>query len=121
MPTATVRVLHVRATEHPTGGWIIQQLREAFPFDSAPRDLIFDNDENYGADVLALIVLNERHLHRRQNASRAGQGHTVEKNGHLEDKSRRRDRRQSERDPRNLSSRKPDWILASDRRSAGRR
>jgi transposase InsO family protein len=48
-------VLHVRVTEHPTGAWIIQQLREAFPFDSAPRHLIFDNDRKYGADVLAVI------------------------------------------------------------------
>ena len=78
VPTATFRVLHVffvihharrtvlhvRVTEHPTGAWIIQQLREAFPFDSAPRYLIFDNDKKYGADVLAVIVLNERHLHR---------------------------------------------------------
>ena len=78
VPTATFRVLyvffvihharrtvlHVRVTEHPTGAWIIQQIREAFPFDSAPRHLIFDNDKKYGADVLAAIVLNERHLHR---------------------------------------------------------
>jgi len=69
VPTATFRVLYVffvihharrtvlyaRVTEHPTGGWIIQQLREAFPFDSAPRYLIFDNDKKYGADVLAAI------------------------------------------------------------------
>ena len=69
VPTATFRVLyvffviqhsrrtvlHVRVTEHPTAGWIIQQLREAFPFDSAPRHLIFDNDKTYGADVLAVI------------------------------------------------------------------
>jgi len=78
VPTATFRVLyvffvihharrtvlHVRVTEHPTGAWIIQQLREAFPFDSAPHCLIFDNDKKYGTDVLAVIVLNERHLHR---------------------------------------------------------
>ena len=78
VPTATFRVLyvffvihharrtvlHVRVTEHPTGAWIIQRLREAFPFDSAPHYLIFDNDKKYGADVLAVIVLNERHLHR---------------------------------------------------------
>jgi hypothetical protein len=69
VPTATFRVLyvffvihharravlHVHATEHPTGTWIIQQLREAFPFDSPPRYLIFDNDKKYGTDVLAVI------------------------------------------------------------------
>jgi len=48
-------VLHARVTEHPTGAWIIQQLREAFPFDSAPRYLIFDNDKKYGTDILAVI------------------------------------------------------------------
>ena len=64
VPTATFRVLHVRVTEHPTSGWIIQQLREAFAYDATPRYLIFDNDKKYGTDVLAVIVLNERHLHR---------------------------------------------------------
>ena len=44
VPTATFRVLYV--------------------FDSAPRYPIFDNDNKYGTDVLAVIVLNERHLHR---------------------------------------------------------
>jgi len=48
-------VLHVHVTEHPSGTWIIQQLREAFPFDSTPRYLIFDNDKKYGAEVLAVI------------------------------------------------------------------
>ena len=48
-------MLHVRVTEHPTGGWIIQQLREAFAYDAVPRHLIFDNDKKYGADVLAVI------------------------------------------------------------------
>jgi hypothetical protein len=31
------RILHVNVTKHPTSGWIIQQLREAFPFE-APRN-----------------------------------------------------------------------------------
>jgi transposase InsO family protein len=48
-------VLHVRVTEHPTAGWIIQQLREAFAYDAVPRYLIFDNDKKYGTDVLAAI------------------------------------------------------------------
>jgi len=42
------RILHVNVTKHPTSGWIIQQLREAFPFGSAPRFLIFDRDAKYG-------------------------------------------------------------------------
>lgn len=36
------RILHLNATRHPTSEWVIQQLREAFPNDSAPEYLIFD-------------------------------------------------------------------------------
>src|SRR5258708_23446578 len=49
------RVLHVNVTKHPTSGWIIQQLREAFPFGSAPRFLILDRDAKYGLDVPAAV------------------------------------------------------------------
>ena len=35
------RVLHFNATFNPTSAWVIQQLRDAFPFDTAPRHLIF--------------------------------------------------------------------------------
>src|SRR2546421_181207 len=45
------RILHVNVTKHPTCGWIIQQLREAFPFGSAPRYLIFDRDAKYGLEL----------------------------------------------------------------------
>ena len=33
----------------------MQQLREAFPFDSAPRFLIFDRDAKYGLEVPAVV------------------------------------------------------------------
>jgi hypothetical protein len=36
------RILHFNITKHPTSLWIVQQLREAFPFGSAPRFVIFD-------------------------------------------------------------------------------
>jgi hypothetical protein len=36
------RIVNFNVTSHPTAGWIIQQLREAFPYQSAPRFLIFD-------------------------------------------------------------------------------
>ena len=49
------RMLHCNVTRHPTSGWIIQQLREAFPFASAPRFLIFDRDGKYGLEVLAVV------------------------------------------------------------------
>ena len=42
------RVLHFNVTRHPSSGWIVQQLREAFPEQAAPRFLIFDGDAKYG-------------------------------------------------------------------------
>ena len=58
VPTATFRILygffiihhhqrkiqHFNATLNPTAEWVTQQLREAFPYDSAPRYIIFDRD-----------------------------------------------------------------------------
>jgi hypothetical protein len=45
------RILHFNVTKHPTSTWIIQQLREAFPFESESRFLIFDRDAKYGWGV----------------------------------------------------------------------
>jgi putative transposase len=45
------RILHFNVTKHPTSSWIVQQLREAFPFGSAPRFVIFDRDAKYGLEV----------------------------------------------------------------------
>jgi len=45
------RVDHFGVTEHPSATWVSQQLREAFPFDSAPRYLIRDRDSIYGTAV----------------------------------------------------------------------
>ena len=42
------RILHFNVTKHPTSLWIVQQLREAFPFQSVLRFLIFDRDAKYG-------------------------------------------------------------------------
>lgn len=49
------RILHFNVTKHPASQWIVQQLREAFPFESAPRFLIFDRDSKYGAEVPAAV------------------------------------------------------------------
>ena len=75
VPTATFRVLyiffivhharrvllHFRVTGHPTAAWITQQLREAFPYDQAPRYLILDRDAKYGNEVITAI---RAHGHR---------------------------------------------------------
>jgi transposase InsO family protein len=40
-------LLVCNATYSPTSAWIAQQLREAFPFDTAPRYMILDNDPHF--------------------------------------------------------------------------
>jgi hypothetical protein len=45
------RILHFAVTDHPGAPWITQQLREAFPFHTAPRYAILDRDSKYGHEV----------------------------------------------------------------------
>jgi putative transposase len=49
------RILHFNVTKHPTSLCVVQQLREAFPFGSAPQFLIFDRDGKYGIEVPAAV------------------------------------------------------------------
>ncbi len=69
VPTASLRLLygffviehgrrhivHFNATFHPTSAWVMQQLREAFPYDTAPRYLIFDRDSIFSPAVVEFI------------------------------------------------------------------
>ena len=69
MPTTTFRVLycffviaherrkilHFNVTEHPTGSWMVQQLRESFPEDRAPQYLILDRDGRFNGDVAMML------------------------------------------------------------------
>ena len=69
VPTASLRLLygffviehsrrhivHFNATFHPSADWVIKQLREAFPYDTAPRYLIFDRDSIFSAAVVEFI------------------------------------------------------------------
>ena len=68
-PTAMFRVLHVflvirhgrrdvlrcAVTTSPTAAWVAQQLRETFPFESAPRFMIVDRDAIFSAGLTATI------------------------------------------------------------------
>src|SRR5215468_521479 len=44
------RVVHFNVTAHPTAEWTAQQLREAFPFDQAPKYLLRDQDGIFGGE-----------------------------------------------------------------------
>ncbi len=48
-------IVHFNATFHPTSAWVIQQLREAFPYDTAPRYLVFDRDSIFSSAVVEFI------------------------------------------------------------------
>ncbi len=42
------RIIHINVTDSPSGAWAARQLLEAFPFDTAPRFLVRDNDSIFG-------------------------------------------------------------------------
>src|SRR5246500_857993 len=43
-------IVHFNVTAHPTAEWTAQQMREAFPFDTAPRYLLRDRVRIYGEE-----------------------------------------------------------------------
>ena len=69
VPTASLRLLygffvikhgrrhivHFNATFNPTASWVMQQLREAFPYDTALRYLIFDRDAIFSPAVVKCV------------------------------------------------------------------
>ena len=50
------RILHCNVTSHPSSDWISQQLREAFPDNSAPGYLIFDRAANFNGEVVGTVT-----------------------------------------------------------------
>jgi transposase InsO family protein len=49
------RILHCNVTKHPDSAWVIQQLREAFPYDCAPGYLIFDRGSQFNEEVIGTM------------------------------------------------------------------
>ena len=49
------QILHFNATFNPSSVWVIQQLREAFPFETAPGHLIFDRDSIFSPAVIGFV------------------------------------------------------------------
>ena len=50
---------HVNVTKHPTSVWIIQQLREAFPFEASHKYMVFDRDQKFGKPETLINWLRE--------------------------------------------------------------
>ena len=46
------RIVHFAVTAHPTAEWTAHQLREAFPWETAPRYLLRDRDRIFGHDFV---------------------------------------------------------------------
>jgi putative transposase len=44
--------VHFAVTQHPTAEWTAQQLREAFPWDTAPRFVLRDRDRIFGEEFM---------------------------------------------------------------------
>jgi transposase InsO family protein len=55
------RIVHVAVTAHPTAAWTSQQLREALPWDHAPRYVIHDRDHAFAgwADTTKAMDIEE--------------------------------------------------------------
>ena len=49
------QIVHFNVTQYPTAAWVVQQVREAFPFDSAPKYFIFDRDSTFSAEVVGAV------------------------------------------------------------------
>ena len=50
------KILHFNVTERPTGSWIAQQLREAFPESCPYSYAILDGDAKFGGEVTDLLT-----------------------------------------------------------------
>jgi transposase InsO family protein len=49
------QILCCNVTRHPSSAWVVQQMRETFPYDSVPGYLIFDRGSNFNAEVVRAI------------------------------------------------------------------
>jgi putative transposase len=49
------RIIHFAVTAHPTAEWTAHQLREAFPWETAPRYLLRDRDRIFGHEFVSQV------------------------------------------------------------------
>lgn len=51
------RIVHFNVTAKPCAKWVARQIRDAFPFDTAPKFLLHDNDGLFGEAVSRMLRL----------------------------------------------------------------
>ena len=49
------KIVHFNITNHPSALWVIQQFRDAFPFDQIPKYLIMDRDKIFSSRVKGFL------------------------------------------------------------------
>ena len=49
------RILHLNVIRNPTSAWVVQQLREAFPYQCLHQYMIFDCDAKFSLDVVVAV------------------------------------------------------------------
>ena len=49
------KILRCNVTRNPSALWIVQQMREAWPYNAAHRFLLFDRDSKFGNDVVSFV------------------------------------------------------------------
>jgi transposase InsO family protein len=49
------KILHFNVTDHPTAPRVIQQIRESFPYDTAPSYPVFDRDSIFAEKVISSV------------------------------------------------------------------
>jgi putative transposase len=49
------KILRFDVTRNPNALWIVQQMREAWPYSAAHRFLLFDRDSKFGNDVVSFV------------------------------------------------------------------
>jgi len=49
------KILRLNVTRNPNALWIVQQMREAWPYVPARRFLLFDRDSKFGTDVISAV------------------------------------------------------------------
>jgi putative transposase len=47
------RILHFNVTRNPNALWIVQRMREAWPYTPVHKVLLFDHDSKFGSDVVS--------------------------------------------------------------------